>query len=75
MPSLRKTVLSMIGVLAVSSCANGGKVLLCPAQETTKLRPLPSEKLDTPTFEQRAWQRGFEMAPKQTPGSAGSSEN
>ena len=70
---LRKTALSLTYALALSSCATGGKTVLCPAPPTPQLRPIPVEMLSSPSFEQRARDELLEPAQKQTPGLAGSS--
>ena len=75
MPWLRKTALSLTCVLAMSSCATGGKTALCPAPLTPQARPIPVEMLKTPTFEQQARDELLEPVKTPTPGSGGSSGN
>lgn len=72
---LRKTALSLACVLATSSCASGGKTVLCPAPLTPQLRPIPAQMLSEPHFEQRVQDELLQPAPKPMPGSPGSSEN
>ena len=72
---LRKTALSLTCALAMSSCATGGKTVLCPAPLTPQARPIPVDMLKVPTFEQQAQDELLEPVPKPTPGSDGSSES
>ena len=72
---LRKTSLSMTCAVALCSCATGGKPVLCPAQVTPQLRPIPAEMLAPGNYEQRVREILFKSAPTPTPPAAGTSPN